>query len=239
MDGDRNRRNHRAIPHLPPRPKKPLTGYTLFLRSYFDQHQENDQVKISPKISPTHSLISSLEINLTPPFLYFLFQEERNLVAAAAEWRHLNPEQRNEFTTQVAEGKAQYEREFAAWKQLKKALQKPPTAYGLYIRQRWEDIRRAGGTDRDVTQIGKAASRDWANMAPENKRLYFDARQHMMKKYREHLGQLDHGGTVQYDWMTEAFKETQLYHETQAQLVPPPVADDDEEDDDLGLAMII
>jgi len=164
------------------------------------------------------------------------------LGAAAATWKAFTPEQRNAFTARVAQEKGQYEREITAWKQLKKSLQKPPTAYGLFIRQRWDEIRRAGGTHRDVAQVGQAASRDWATMAAEDKRLFYDARRHMMTKYREHIGQLGNGGTIQQNWMTQAFEETELYRVQQEQATraaraavaeAEEIDESDDDDDDV------
>lgn len=43
----KRRRRHRQNTLLPQRPKKPATGYTMFLRNYFSTHPTQEGVSVS------------------------------------------------------------------------------------------------------------------------------------------------------------------------------------------------
>lgn len=54
------RKRHRQNTLLPQRPKKPATGYTMFLRNYFSTHPTQDGISVSFKCNK-YFLVSRIE----------------------------------------------------------------------------------------------------------------------------------------------------------------------------------
>lgn len=190
--------NHGLHRALPNRPKKANSPYTLFIQGFYKRNQKS---KMSPRDKFTQ---------------------------AVAEWKKISKADREELEKNCARDRERYNREMTVWKSQKDFLKRPPTNYGLFLKDTWTREKAAGRGRRDeFVDISRQASDRWSELSKKEKQGYTTRYQGLRECYKGKLREVEATGSLpDLNWANR--QEVLNYTPSRVEL---NTAEDDEDDD--------
>lgn len=187
---EQQKSNHRFSSHLPNRPKKAASPYTLFIKGYLSRNK-NSNLSAKEKFSQ-----------------------------GANEWKKINKADREKLEKECTRDRERYDREMSIWKSQKDYLKRPPTNYGLFLRDTWASEKAAGRGRRDeFRDISRQASDLWADLSRAEKQKYTNQSNTLRESYQDRVQEIRSTGTLpEINWNNRAevlgYSPSQLQFQT-------------------------
>jgi len=151
---------------LPPRPKNAPHAFALFVQE-FAQTERGKQQHGPDRID-----------------------------AAAREWKNMELEEKKAYTQRAVPAQEDFREKFELLKAKRQLLAKPPNGFALFVRAVYNDKAARSAGPKGFTNMTNHIAEQWKKMSDELKANYNDQAQQLQEAYKEMLGAIKEGKTL-------------------------------------------
>ncbi|ODN03062.1 High mobility group protein B4 [Orchesella cincta] len=112
----------------------------------------------------------------------------KKMTDAAQAWKNLSDDQRNVWEESSIVAKATYSREVAVYNRARKATKKPPSAFALFVKNRWKAEKKKqypDGKRPKFKVIHKQIVKDWKKLSEKERRTYFSTADRLLTLFKK------------------------------------------------------